>query len=110
MPSSSSASQHSEAYLSLPVATLLPERAVGIDLYTRHLEAGPLRLYRASRIPLEVDDLARLAARGVRVLYMRKSAHARYQAYLKENISTLIADAAISSKSGINAGCRWEET
>ena len=101
--SNTSTPKPTEGYLSLPVATLLPERAVGVDLYIRHLRSGPLRLYRASRIPLEEDDLSRLANRGVRVLYMRKSAHARYQAYLKENIATLIADESQSVTSRFSA-------
>ena len=78
-------------YLSIPVATLLPEQSVGIDLYLRD-ESGELQLYRSAKIPLEDGDLAKLTDRGVRVLYMPKSAHREYQDYLKENLTSVMAD------------------
>ncbi|TWU37400.1 HD-GYP domain-containing protein [Novipirellula artificiosorum] len=70
-------------YLPISVATLLPAKAVGLNLFQKEEESDRLMLYRGSDYPLNMDDLDRLRGRGVHLLYIAKDSGARYQAYLR---------------------------
>ncbi len=70
-------------FLPISVATLLPAKSVGLDLFQREQDSDRLVLYRGAQYPLASEDLDRLRGRGVHLLYIKKDAGLRYQTYLR---------------------------
>ncbi|TWU20583.1 Cyclic di-GMP phosphodiesterase response regulator RpfG [Novipirellula galeiformis] len=75
-------------YLPISVATLLPAKTVGLDLFQREQDSGRYVLYRGATYPLTLDDLERLRGRGIHLLYIGKDSGPRYQAYLRRLLDT----------------------
>ncbi|WP_146397889.1 HD domain-containing phosphohydrolase [Planctomycetes bacterium CA13] len=75
-------------YLPISVATLLPAKAVGLNLFQKEQETDRLMLYRGADYPLHMEDLDRLRDRGVHLLYIAKDSGARYQSYLRRLLNS----------------------
>jgi len=78
-------------YLPISVATLLPSACVGLDLYQQGGDLKSFVLYREKSLPLVPQDLRKLYERGVRRLFIEKSARAKYQKYLR-HLTTMSAE------------------
>ena len=70
-------------YLPISVATLMPAKAVGLNLFQSEQDSDRLVLYRGADYPLHDNDLERLRGRGVHLLYIEKNSGPRYQMYLR---------------------------
>lgn len=82
-------------FVSIPVATLTPQRVVGVSLYLRNVVTGKAQLYRDAEYPLRGEDLETLSQRGVKRLLIQAGDHARYLAYLSEQLADLTGDESV---------------
>ena len=89
-------SRESIGYLPVSISTLLPESVLGIRLYIRESESAVPKLYRAAGVPFEQKDRDKLFNRGLRCLYVNASDNDWYQAYLRDNLSTVLSNEQIS--------------
>lgn len=83
-------------YIPIPVATLDPETCGGLNLYQRVSEEGDYLLFRGGETPLTKQDLENLRKRDVRQLYISGVDQGKYQVYLQENLSSLLANEDIA--------------
>jgi HD-GYP domain-containing protein (c-di-GMP phosphodiesterase class II) len=90
-------------FLPVAVATIVPSRVIGIPLFVRDLNCSLPRLYRGSDYPLTDADLAELMARGVNTLHIRSVHYQRYQEYIRQSLSALLADPAVPSPRRLEA-------
>lgn len=81
-----------ENYLPVPINTLIADQGPGVELYIRESDEAPLRLYCTQGNLFDAHARQKLLERGVRTLFIPKSAHQEYQGYLRANLSTLLAD------------------
>lgn len=81
-----------EELVSVAVDTLRPNAVLEFDLFLQVRAGQAPVLFRESHYPLEAGDLASLADRGVRTLYIASHEKAAYERYLREQ---LIANPAV---------------
>ena len=72
----------------ISLATLASSSAVGLDLYIKSVQTEEFKLFRGADYPMSERDLQRLRARGIKQLYIQRSAREQYQAYLRQVAST----------------------
>src|SRR4029077_18084168 len=82
MPLTAELPKAQTSYLPISVTTLRPDHSIGISLYLRVSGADSLILYRERGIALTVGDLASLAIRGMRTLFVTCDDFDIYQKYL----------------------------
>lgn len=71
-------------FFSISVATLLPTRFTGIDLYQKQAGSDRLILFRSAEYPITREDLDRLRITGVHQLFISKKSRTDYQRYLRK--------------------------
>jgi HD-GYP domain-containing protein (c-di-GMP phosphodiesterase class II) len=71
-------------FFSISVATLLPTRFTGIDLYQKQAGSDRLILFRSAEYPITREDLDRLRINGVHQLFISKKSRTDYQRYLRK--------------------------
>ncbi len=81
-----------EDCLPIHINTLVPEQCIGIELYIRDSRSGRLRLYRGENIIIKEADRQRLIDHDVRMLFIKKADHRRYQDYLNEHLELVLKD------------------
>ncbi|MDG2223774.1 MAG: HD domain-containing protein [Rubripirellula sp.] len=74
-------------FLSISVATLLPVRFAGIDLYQKQTGSERLILYRSAEYPITREDLDSLRVSGVHRLFISKASRTDYQRYLRKIVT-----------------------
>lgn len=79
------ASLQSQGYLPVATATLFPATEISCDLFV-HRPGHEVELYRNHSVPLETDDLARLAKSGIDHLYIRTADAELYRTYLCQQV------------------------
>ena len=83
------------AYIPVSVSTLIPETSINTSLYIPQKADGKMQLYSGPDVPLEQADLGNLLARGHSRVFVRADEHARYQQYLRDNLSSTLDDESL---------------
>jgi len=94
--SSSASHEWDTAYIPVSVATLIPEKLVGVSLFLYDESDEKMHLYCGPNIPLGETALSKLIARGHSRLYLLADEHSTYQQYLRENLNSVLDDKSVS--------------
>ena len=75
---------NSTEYIPVSLATLTSEAPEELDLFVKTDDGEDFRLYRSSELDVTQADLIRLAARGIKRLYIRGADNELYQEHLRQ--------------------------
>ncbi len=79
-------------FMPVPLTTLHPSMPLPVDLYLKSAgDASPV-LYRQREYPISPEDFERLVEHGTRVAYILEEQVTGYQAYLRDNLRTILED------------------
>lgn len=67
-----------------------------VDLYRKDAETGRLRLYRAANLPMQPEDIQRLAESKTNWLYATDIDHDQMQRFIRRKLDLLIRDETLS--------------
>ncbi len=96
MAPTSTLATHCLGYTPIPVALLASDEVPAVDLYRKDPETGRLRLYRAADVPMQPDDMARLAQQNIHWLYADQVNPAGLQVFIRRKLDDLISDESLS--------------
>lgn len=78
------------------MALLSADEVPAVDLYRKDLETGRLRLYRAANLPMQPEDLQRLAETKTSWLYATDIDHEQMQRFIRRKLDLLVRDETLS--------------
>lgn len=96
MASSSTIATQCLGYTPIPVALLSADELPPVDLYRKESETGRLRLYRAANLPMQPEDLERLAETNINWLYATDVDHSQMQRFIRRKLDLLVRDETLA--------------
>jgi len=95
MAASSSIATDCLGYTPIPVDLLQAEDFPIVDLHIKDMTTGNFRLYRASDVPMQPEDLLKLHKMGIQWIYAADVDHAMLQATIRHRLERLVCDESI---------------
>ncbi|MFQ5732256.1 MAG: HD-GYP domain-containing protein, partial [Planctomycetaceae bacterium] len=90
-------------FVPVSVSTLVPDSFTGIRLYLQDSEDHRPQLYCAEDVHFEQSHLDRLQRAGRHTVCISAGDHERYQAYLRENLTTILDDESVTVRERFSA-------